>query len=52
VSIIAYDAGLADGKDEVKTEVVDMIQKMLVDPPQRGDIALAALRRAILEKWS
>jgi len=52
MSIIAYDAGLADGKAEVKDEIVDMIQKMLVNPPQRGDIALTTLRRAILDKWS
>lgn len=51
MSIIAYDAGLNDGKEEVKTEVLDMIQKMLIDPPQRGDIALTTLRRAIIDRW-
>lgn len=51
MSIIAYDAGLSDGKGEVKTEVLDMIQKMLIDPPQSGEVALVTLRRAIIDKW-
>jgi hypothetical protein len=52
VSIIAYDAGLADGREEGKADLIKLIEEMLVNPPMRGDIALSDLRRAVLEKWS
>jgi hypothetical protein len=47
VSIIAYDAGLKDGKSETIQKVLDKISDMMVDPPMRGDIALSDLRRFI-----
>ncbi|CAB4128971.1 hypothetical protein UFOVP225_117 [uncultured Caudovirales phage] len=47
MSIIAYDAGLKDGKSEVIQKVLDKISDMMVDPPMRGDVALSDLRRFI-----
>jgi hypothetical protein len=52
MSIIAYDAGVADGREESKAELIKLIEEMLVNPPMRGDLALSALRRSVLEKWS
>jgi hypothetical protein len=47
MSIVAYDAGLADGKAEAMQKVLDKISEMQVNPPMRGDIALSDLRRFI-----
>ncbi len=47
MSIVAYDAGIADGKAEAIQKVLDKISEMQVNPPMRGDIALSDLRRFI-----
>ncbi len=47
MSIVAYDAGLNDGKAEAAQKVLDKISEMQVNPPMRGDIALSDLRRFI-----
>ena len=49
MSIIAYDAGIVDGKEEVLQQVLDAIDKLAENPPMRGDIALSDLRRIIKE---
>lgn len=50
MSIIAYDAGVTDGKDEMLAKVLDIIDELAETPPMRGDIALSDLRRIILER--
>ena len=47
MSIIAYDAGLKDGKDETIEMVLNAIDNMMKNPPMRGDVALSDLRRLI-----
>jgi len=47
VSIVAYDAGVADGKAEAIQQVLDLLEEMFKNPPMRGDIALSDLRRLI-----
>ncbi|CAB4129591.1 hypothetical protein UFOVP115_55 [uncultured Caudovirales phage] len=49
MSIIAYDAGLEDGRFEILQQVLDLLDKMAENPPMRGDIALSDLRRLIKE---
>ena len=49
MSIIAYDAGLADGKLEILQQVLNIIDKMAKNPPMRGDIAISDLRRLVKE---
>jgi hypothetical protein len=47
MSIIAYDAGVADGKTEAIQKVLDLIDEMAKNPPMRGDIAISDLRRLV-----
>ena len=49
MSIIAYDAGVADGRFEAIAQVLDLLEEMFKDPPMRGDVALSDLRRLIKE---
>lgn len=47
MSIIAYDAGKVDGKEELLVAVLDIINEFAKDPPMRGDVAISDLRREI-----
>lgn len=47
MSLIAYDAGKIDGREEVLVAVLDLLEEMAKNPPMRGDIAVSDLRREV-----